>query len=97
MTLEVVVAVVVAVLLALAVWQLRGRRRNAVARRERRKAEILRERAREHNAAANEARGEGERRTGSWGTLRGVTRGPPVRVRRSRRAESLPSGRYPRR
>jgi type II secretory pathway pseudopilin PulG len=56
MTLEIViVAVIVAIVLALAVWQLRGRRRNAIAGRERRKAEILRERAREHHAAADEA------------------------------------------
>jgi type II secretory pathway pseudopilin PulG len=56
MTLEIVtVAVVVAVVLALAVWQLRGRRRNAVAGRERRKAGILRERAREYHAAADDA------------------------------------------
>jgi FtsZ-interacting cell division protein ZipA len=56
MTVEIVViAVVIAALLALAAWQLRGRRREAVAGRERRKAEILRERAREQQALAGEA------------------------------------------
>ena len=49
-------------LIALAAWQLRGRGRRAVVQRERRKAEILRERAREQHLAADEA----EARAQDW-------------------------------
>jgi len=65
MTEIVVIVVVAGVLIALAAWQLRGRRRAAVAGRERRRAAILGERAREHDDAAAEAEAKAQRLDGS--------------------------------